>query len=53
MALYRLHILKRTAVSGTEAGLISIRKSVSDPIFDTRSDHTFLFTTIPDSSRSF
>jgi ribonuclease HI len=36
----RLHILKQTAVSGTEAGLLSIRKSVSDPIFDMRSDHT-------------
>jgi ribonuclease HI len=40
MALYRLHILKQTAVSGTEAGLLSIWKSVNDPIFDMRSDHT-------------
>jgi hypothetical protein len=28
MALYRLHIIKQTAASETEAGLLSIRKSV-------------------------
>jgi hypothetical protein len=40
MALYRLHTLKQPAVSETEAGLLSIRKNVSDPIFDMRLDHT-------------
>jgi hypothetical protein len=40
IALYMLHILKQPAVSETEAGLLSIRKNVSDPILDMRSDHT-------------
>jgi hypothetical protein len=40
MALYKLHILKQPAVSETEAGLLSIWKNVSDPIFDMGSDHT-------------
>jgi hypothetical protein len=39
-ALYRLHILKQSAVSETEAGLLSIWKNVSDPILDVRSGHT-------------
>jgi hypothetical protein len=40
MALYRLHILEQTAASGIEAELLSIWKSVSDPIIEMRSDHT-------------
>jgi hypothetical protein len=40
MALYRLNILKKPADSVTEAGLLSIWKSVSDPIFHMRSDRT-------------
>jgi hypothetical protein len=40
MALYRLHTVKQPAVPETEEGLLSIRKNVSDPIFDMCSDHT-------------
>jgi hypothetical protein len=40
MALYRLHILKQTAVPYTTAGLLSIWKNVREPILDLRSDHT-------------
>jgi hypothetical protein len=40
MALYRLHILKRPVDSDTETKLLSIWKTVSDPIFDMQSDHT-------------
>jgi hypothetical protein len=40
MALYRLHILKQTATNEIVAGLLSIRKSVSDPILEIRSDYT-------------
>jgi hypothetical protein len=39
MALYRLHILIQPA-DITAAGMPSIWKNVSDPILDTRSDHT-------------
>jgi hypothetical protein len=38
MTLYRLHTLRQPAVSETEAGLLSIRKNVSDPSLDMRSD---------------
>jgi ribonuclease HI len=40
MKLYRLHIFRQTATSEVEAGLSAIRKSVSDPILEMRSDHT-------------
>jgi hypothetical protein len=40
MALYRLHTPKQMAASGIEAGLLSIQKSVSDPILEMWSDHT-------------
>jgi hypothetical protein len=40
VTLYRLHLPKQPAVSETEAGLLSIWKNVSDPIFDMGSDHT-------------
>ena len=40
MALYRLQILKQPAVPKMEAGLLSIRKNVGDPILDMRSDYT-------------
>jgi hypothetical protein len=38
MAFYRLHIPKQPADSKPEAGLLSIWKSVGDPILDVRSD---------------
>jgi hypothetical protein len=40
MALYRLHILKQTAANEIAAGLLSIWKSVGDPILEMRSDYT-------------
>jgi hypothetical protein len=40
MALYRLHILKQTATNEIVAGLLSIRKSVGNPILEMRSDYT-------------
>jgi hypothetical protein len=40
MALYRLQILKQAGATGIEAWLLSIRKSVSDPILEMRLDHT-------------
>jgi hypothetical protein len=40
MALYRVQVLKQADASGIEADLLSIRKSVSDPILEMRSDHT-------------
>jgi len=39
MALYRLQLLKQTAVPKSVAGLLSIRKNVSGPILDMRSDY--------------
>ena len=40
MALYRLHTLQQPANFKTpEAGLLSIRKNVGDPILDMQSDH--------------
>jgi hypothetical protein len=55
MALYRLHILKQTAASEIQAALLSIRRSVTDPILEIRLDHTIpvynhsrLFTVIID-----
>jgi hypothetical protein len=41
MALYRLHIPKQPAASKPEARLLSIWKSVGDPILDMRLDYTF------------
>jgi hypothetical protein len=41
MALYRLHIPKQPADPKPKAGLLSICKSVGDPILDMRSDYTF------------
>jgi hypothetical protein len=52
MALYRLQILKQADASGIEAGLLSIRRSVSDHILEMRLDHIFLFIIIPDFSKS-
>jgi hypothetical protein len=40
MALYRLHIPKQIAANEIAAGLLSIRKSVGDPILEMRSDYT-------------
>jgi hypothetical protein len=40
MALYRLQIIKQADASGIEAGLLSIRKSGSDPVLEMWSDHT-------------
>jgi hypothetical protein len=41
VALYRLHIPKKPADSKPKAGLLSICKSVGDPILDMQSDYTF------------
>jgi hypothetical protein len=41
MALYRLHIPKQPADPKPETGLLSIWKSVGDPILDMWSDYTF------------
>jgi hypothetical protein len=38
--MYRLHTIKQPAVSEAEAELPSVRKDVSDPVLDLRSDHT-------------
>jgi hypothetical protein len=43
MTLYRLHIPTQPADSKPETGLLSIWKSVGDPILDMRSDYTFPF----------
>jgi hypothetical protein len=40
VAVHRLQTLKQSAVSYTEAGLLSIWKDVCDPILDKQSDHT-------------
>jgi hypothetical protein len=40
MALYRLHIPKQTDANEIATGLLSIRKSVGDPILEMRSDYT-------------
>jgi hypothetical protein len=50
MVLYRMHTLKQTTVSETEAGLISIRKNISDYVFNMRSDNTI---PVYDHSRIF
>jgi hypothetical protein len=41
MALYRLHVPNQPADPKPEAWLLSIWKSVGDPILDMRSDYTF------------
>jgi hypothetical protein len=41
MALYRLHIPKQTSDPKAEAGLLSNRKIMGDPLLDVRSDYTF------------
>jgi aspartyl/asparaginyl-tRNA synthetase len=40
LALYRLHTPKQPADFKMEAGMLSIRKKVGDPILNMRSDHT-------------
>jgi hypothetical protein len=40
LALYRLHTPKQPADFKTEAGMLSIRKKVGDPILNMRSNHT-------------
>jgi hypothetical protein len=41
MALFRLHIPKQPPDPKLEAGLLSIWKSVGDPVLDMQSDYTF------------
>jgi hypothetical protein len=43
---------KQTAANETAAGLLSIQKSVGDPILDMRSDYTIPIIIIPDPSMS-